>query len=157
MGLISRQKLEQRTEKNGTFFFKNGKERNVPNGKERSAQPCLEVASDVAVEFQSFMLGLELVPWHLDMLKKEVRSVLTQQLEVDMLPYMSELGARNIDDAKSLRLVRVVIQISRAGYAVEYMLPELYRPFELVQISVLPFSLTDNGQMVRFKLESELQ
>ena len=26
-------------EKNGTFFFKNGKERNVPNGKEQSAQP----------------------------------------------------------------------------------------------------------------------
>ena len=27
-------------EKNGTFFFKNGKERNVPNRKEQSAQPC---------------------------------------------------------------------------------------------------------------------
>ena len=27
-------------EKNETFFFKNGKERNVPNRKERSAQPC---------------------------------------------------------------------------------------------------------------------
>ena len=26
-------------EKNGTFFFKNGKERNVLNGKERGAQP----------------------------------------------------------------------------------------------------------------------
>ena len=38
-GLISRQKLEKRTEKNGTFFLKNGKERNVPNGKERGAQP----------------------------------------------------------------------------------------------------------------------
>ena len=36
------------------------------------------------------------------------------------------------------------------------MLPELYEPFELVQIRVLPFSLTDNGQTVRFKLESEL-
>ena len=43
-----------------------------------------------------------------------------------MLPFMSELGARNIDDAKSLRLVRAVMQISRAGYAVKYMLPELY-------------------------------
>ena len=28
---------------------------------------ALEVASDVAVEFQSFMLGLELIPLHLDM------------------------------------------------------------------------------------------
>ena len=37
--LISRQKLEKRTEKNGMFLLKNGKERNVPNGKERSAQP----------------------------------------------------------------------------------------------------------------------
>ena len=46
--------------------------------------------------------------------------------------------------------------ISRAGYAVRYMLPELYEPFELVQIRVLPFSLADNGQMVRFKLECEL-
>ena len=117
---------------------------------------ALEVASDVAVEFQSFMLGLELIPLHLDMLEKGVRSVLMQQLEVDMLPYMSELGARNIDDAKSLRLVRVVMQISRARYAVKYMLPELYEPFELVQIRVLPFSLADNGQMVRFKLECEL-
>ena len=27
-------------EMNGMFFFKNGKERNVPNLKERSAQPC---------------------------------------------------------------------------------------------------------------------
>ena len=27
---------------------------------------ALEVASDVAVEFQSFMLGLELIPLHLD-------------------------------------------------------------------------------------------
>ena len=75
---------------------------------------------------------------------------------MDMLPYMSELGARNINDAKSLRLVRSVMQISRAGYAVKYMLPELYEPFELVQIRVLRFSLADNGQMVRFKLESEL-
>ena len=41
LGLISRQKLEKRTEKNGTFFFKNGKERNVPNRKERRAQPWL--------------------------------------------------------------------------------------------------------------------
>ena len=48
------------------------------------------------------------------------------------------------------------MQISRAGYAVKYMLPELYEPFELVQIRVLPFSLTDNAQMVRFRLESEL-
>ena len=109
----------------------------------------LEVASDVAVEFQSFMLGL-------DMLEKGVRSVLTQQLEMDMLPYMSELGASNVDNAKSLRLVRAVMQISRAGYAVKYMLPELYEPFELVQKGVLPFSLTENGQMVRFRLESEL-
>ena len=73
-----------------------------------------------------------------------------------MLPYMSELGTRNVDDAKSLRLVRAAMQISRAGYAVKYMLPELYEHFELVQIRVLPFSLTDNGQMVRLKLESEL-
>ena len=90
------------------------------------------------------------------MLEKGVRSVLTQQLEVDMLPYMSELGARNVDDAKSLRFVRAVMQISRAGYAVRYMLPELHEPFELVQIRVLPLSLADKGQMVRFKLESEL-
>ena len=76
---------------------------------------ALEVASDVAVEFQSFMLGLELIPLHLDMLEKGVRSVLNQQLEVDMLPYVSELRARNVDDAKSLRLVRAVMQISRAG------------------------------------------
>ena len=40
LGLISRQKLEKRTEKNGMFLLKNGKERNVPNGKERGAQPC---------------------------------------------------------------------------------------------------------------------
>ena len=33
LGLISRQKLEKRTEKNGTFLLKNGKEGNVPNGK----------------------------------------------------------------------------------------------------------------------------
>ena len=78
---------------------------------------ALEVASDVAVEFQSFMLGLELVPLHLDMLEKGVRSVLTQTLEVDMLPYMYELGARNADDAKSLKLVRASVQISRDGYA----------------------------------------
>ena len=39
LGLISRQKLEKRMEKNGKFFFKNGKERNIPNGKERSAKP----------------------------------------------------------------------------------------------------------------------
>ena len=38
----------------------------------------------------------------------------------------------------------------------KYMLPELYEPFELVQIRVLPLSLTDKGQTVRFKLESEL-
>ena len=31
----------------------------------------LEVASDVAVEYQSFMLGLELIPLHLDMLDWE--------------------------------------------------------------------------------------
>ena len=81
---------------------------------------------------------------------------MAQQLEADMLPNTSELGARNIDDAKSLRHVRAGMQLSRAGYAVKYMLPELYEPFELVQIRVLPFGLTDNGQMVRFKLESEL-
>ena len=45
---------------------------------------------------------------------------------------------------------------SRVCSEVLYMLPELYEPFELVQIRVLPFSLTDNGQTVRFKLESEL-
>ena len=37
LGLISCQKLEKITEKNGTFFLKNGKERNIPNGKERGA------------------------------------------------------------------------------------------------------------------------
>ena len=37
---VSRQKLEKRMDKNGTFFFKNRKERYIPNGKERSAQPC---------------------------------------------------------------------------------------------------------------------
>ena len=30
-------------EKNGTFLLKNGKERNVLNGKERGAQPCTMV------------------------------------------------------------------------------------------------------------------
>ena len=40
LGLISRQKLEKGTEKNGTFLVKSGKERNIPNGKERGAQPC---------------------------------------------------------------------------------------------------------------------
>ena len=63
---------------------------------------------------------------------------------------------RNIDDAKSLRLVRAEMQVSRARYAVKYMLPELYEPLELVQVRVLPLSLGDNSQMVRFKLESEL-
>ena len=41
LGLISCQKLEKRTEKNRTFLLKNWKERNVPNGKERGAQPWL--------------------------------------------------------------------------------------------------------------------
>ena len=50
------------------------------------------------------------------MLEKGVRSVLTHELEVDMLPYMYKLGARNADDAKSLKLVRASVQISRAGY-----------------------------------------
>ena len=40
---------------------------------------ALEVASDVAVEFQSFMLGLELVPLHLEMLEKGVRSALLEK------------------------------------------------------------------------------
>ena len=35
--------IEKRTEKNGTFLLKNGKEQNVPNRKERSAQPWLYV------------------------------------------------------------------------------------------------------------------
>ena len=39
-GPISRQKLEKRTEKNVTFFFLNGKERNVPHGKERKRTEC---------------------------------------------------------------------------------------------------------------------
>ena len=39
LGFISRQKLEKRTEKNGAILLKNRKGRNVPNGKERSAQP----------------------------------------------------------------------------------------------------------------------
>ena len=82
------------------------------------------------------------------MLEKGVRSVLAQQLEADMLPNMSEPGAWNIDDAKSLRLVKAVMQISKAGYAVKYMLPELYEPFEPGEIRVLPFSLTDNGLML---------
>ena len=38
---------------------------------------ALEVASDVEIEFQSFILGLELVPMHLDRLEKGVRSVWT--------------------------------------------------------------------------------
>ena len=66
------------------------------------------------------------------------------------------MGHENIDDAKSLRLVIAAMQISRAGYAVKYMLPELYEPYELVQIRVLPLSLADIGQMVRFKIKSEL-
>ena len=48
------------------------------------------------------------------------------------------------------------MQISRAGYAVRFVLPELYEPFQLVQTRVLPFSMTENSQMVRFKLENEL-
>ena len=36
------------------------------------------------------------------------------------------------------------------------MLPELYEPFKLVQKRVLPFSMMENAQMVRFKLENEL-
>ena len=39
-----------------------------------------------------------------------------------MLPYVYELGARNVDDTKSLRLVRAIMQISRAGYAVKFRL-----------------------------------
>ena len=53
------------------------------------------MASDVAIEFQSFMLGLELVPLHLDMLEKGVRSVMNQQLEVDLLPYMQGWAPRS--------------------------------------------------------------
>ena len=45
---------------------------------------------------------------------------------------ISELGAQNIDDAKSLKMVRASMQISWAGYALKFMLPELYEPFELV-------------------------
>ena len=43
LGLISRQILEKRTGKNGkeqNVLFLERKKRNVPNGKERSAQPC---------------------------------------------------------------------------------------------------------------------
>ena len=37
-----------------------------------------------------------------------------------------------------------------------FVLLELYEPFQLVQTRVLPFSMTENSQMVRFKLENEL-
>ena len=40
----------KRTEKNVTFSFLNGKDRNVLNGKERGAQPCILVASPTAAE-----------------------------------------------------------------------------------------------------------
>ena len=66
MGLISRQKLKKITEKNGTFFFENGKERNVPNGKERGAQPwswpTLETLWLVLAYLGIIMVGLGL-PW----------------------------------------------------------------------------------------------
>ena len=38
LGLISRQKLEKRTEKNGTFLLKNGKEWNVPFKERKSME-----------------------------------------------------------------------------------------------------------------------
>ena len=38
-------------EKNRTFFFKNGKERNVPNGKERGAQPCYQVMEPIKTTY----------------------------------------------------------------------------------------------------------
>ena len=117
---------------------------------------ALEVASDVAVEFQSFMLGLELVPMHIEMLEKGVRSVLTQDLELDLLPPGADLSIRQIDDVNSLRMMRATMQISRIGYAVKFDIPELFEPFELVQVRALPFHMDSNSQMVRFKLEREL-
>ena len=47
---------------------------------------ALEVASDVAVEFQSFMLGLELVPMHIEMLEKGVSTVLSPPLQYSLHP-----------------------------------------------------------------------
>ena len=67
---------------------------------------ALEVASNVAVEFQSFMLALELVPMHIEMLEKGVRSVLTQDLELDLLPPGAVMSVRQIDDVNSLRMMR---------------------------------------------------
>ena len=59
MGLISRQKLKKRTEKNGTFLLKNWKERNVPNGKELGAQPWdRDMLYDI-VKIISYILILE--------------------------------------------------------------------------------------------------
>ena len=48
-------------EKNGTLILKNGKEQNVPNGKERGAQPCLAVADwsakDLTKKSTEYLLG----------------------------------------------------------------------------------------------------
>ena len=50
-------------EKNETYVLKNGKERNVPNGKERYAQPCQYVyihctaPQKCATNRRQFMLG----------------------------------------------------------------------------------------------------
>ena len=41
-------KTREKTEKNGMFFFKNGKERNVPNEKERGAQPWSAKSAKIA-------------------------------------------------------------------------------------------------------------
>ena len=53
-------KTRKRTEKNGTFFKKNGKEWNVPNGKECGAQPWLQTVlyswNRKAMQLQVFVI-----------------------------------------------------------------------------------------------------
>ena len=52
----------KRTEKNGTFLLKNGKKRNVPNGKERGAQPCYQVTFILVKKLHFFQVSMY-NPW----------------------------------------------------------------------------------------------
>jgi len=115
----------------------------------------LEIATDIAIEFKSFMLGLSQLPLLVQDNVRMVESVLTGEPSVEVLFRADKLAELKIDNGIALASSTSELRSSTKGYVVETLTPELSDPFQLVQLRTIPFAV-GTGSTLKFNIESEL-
>ena len=116
---------------------------------------ALEILSDLSLQFQILSNNINLIPTLLHEAEQNILSLLSQSINVDLLPLLKPEAHISTLTISSMMFSSITAVANEQGFFIKYSIPIIWDSYDLLEIKTIPFYMLGNKTFYSLEVNTQ--